>query len=438
VPGEQARDRPAGADPRRRHVHRHRRLHGRPGLHNDGDGTTEGWFRAPDGGFVTTEPVGSEAWMPLNDYPTAKPRYDFVNTVTAGRAVVANGQLVSVHHHGPSAAFPHGSATWRWHAAEPIASYLVEDSVGNYSLTRRTIGGITFYRAQDRSIPAAQRGKNQKIMRMQHDITAFESRFTGPYPFPSDGVIIGTPPTGFEEEMETMIAFSGGAIDTGTLYHENMHQWWGDNVTEGGYRMTFFKEGMATVSEILYDARLAQKAAGGPGTAAGRAAFQKAIVRDFDEIYAAGDGFWTVAPSNPQSFGLFSGASTYLRPAIAYVALRQIIGHRRFMNALEHIQRRYGGATITEPRLEAVFHRFLPVKTSACQARLTRFFTQWFDTAYPSGGGPNRPSITGPGLAGRGFYGTDGRCGPLAATRPSLQVSASARPPRTWQLGRSR
>ena len=49
------------------------RYTGRPGLHNDGDGSTEGWFRPPDGGFVTTEPVGSEDWMPLNDYPTAKP-----------------------------------------------------------------------------------------------------------------------------------------------------------------------------------------------------------------------------------------------------------------------------------------------------------------------------------------------------------------------------
>src|SRR6266571_5083540 len=53
------------------------RYTGRPGLHNDGDGSTEGWFRAPDGGFVTTEPVGSEDWMPLNDYPAAKPTYDF-------------------------------------------------------------------------------------------------------------------------------------------------------------------------------------------------------------------------------------------------------------------------------------------------------------------------------------------------------------------------
>ena len=58
---------------------------GRPGVHNDGDGTTEGWFRAPGGGFVTTEPVASEDWMPLNDYPAAKPTYDFSDTVTAGR-----------------------------------------------------------------------------------------------------------------------------------------------------------------------------------------------------------------------------------------------------------------------------------------------------------------------------------------------------------------
>src|SRR5690242_6363016 len=59
---------------------------GRPGVHTDGDGTTEGWFRsgkpAGDGGFVTTEPVGTEDWMPLNDFPSAKPTYDFYDTGT--------------------------------------------------------------------------------------------------------------------------------------------------------------------------------------------------------------------------------------------------------------------------------------------------------------------------------------------------------------------
>jgi hypothetical protein len=39
-----------------------------------------------------------------------------------------------------------------------------------------------------------------------------------------------------------------------------------------------------------------------------------------------------------------------------------------------------------------------------------QFFTQWFDTAYPSGGGKNRPMITGPGLAGPDFYSAPGVC----------------------------
>jgi hypothetical protein len=38
------------------------------------------------------------------------------------------------------------------------------------------------------------------------------------------------------------------------------------------------------------------------------------------------------------------------------------------------------------------------------------FFTQWFDTAYPQGGGKNRPQITGPGLNGPGFYNKSGGC----------------------------
>src|SRR5207302_6746166 len=76
---------------------------GRPGVHDDGDGTTEGWFTATGGSFVTTEPVGSEDWMPLNDYPAAKPAYDFYDTVNAGKTTLANGKLVSVTRHAPDA-----------------------------------------------------------------------------------------------------------------------------------------------------------------------------------------------------------------------------------------------------------------------------------------------------------------------------------------------
>jgi len=383
---------------------------GRPGVHNDGNGATEGWFRARGGGFVTTEPVGSEDWMPLNNYPAAKPTYDFSDTVTAGRTVLANGVLVSVKRNPASGAFPGGSVTWNWHSPAPVASYLVEDSVGNYDLTERTAdNGTKYFEAQDTAIPALQQHQNRVIMNLQQDITEFESQFTGTYPFTSDGVVIGTPPVSFEEEMQTMITFAGGFIDTDVLYHENMHQWWGDNVTESGYNMTFFKEGMATVAEFLYHARLAENAAGGPYSPNGQAAFQDSLVQQFNQIYAFKGVFWAVAPSDPEPAGLFSRDSTYSRPGAAYLALRQILGHGNFTRALQQIQRTYGGSHVTEPELEAAFTRWLPVQTSACRARLSQFFTQWFDTAYPAGG-RNKPQITGPGLAGPGFYNASGGC----------------------------
>ncbi len=383
---------------------------GRPGVHNDGDGTTEGWFRSPDGGFVTTEPVASEDWMPLNDYPTAKPTYDFLDTVNAGKTVLCNGMLLSERNNAPSAEFPHGSVTWHWRQTAPIASYLVENSVGDYTLTKHVAdNGITFYEAQDTSINAQRQQKNLAIMQRQLNITEFESQFNGAYPFTSDGVVVGTPNASFAEEMETMITFPGGRIDLDTLYHENMHQWWGDNVTEGGYEMTFFKEGFATLGEYLFAARKAEAAAGGSGTASGRAAFERALVEIFNETYATGGSFWTGAPSNPTPFSLFDGDATYSRPGIAYIALRQILGPTNFTDALDQLQREYGGSSITEPQLEAAFHRWMSNQSAACSTRLTQFFREWFDTAYARGAG-DRPQITGPGLSGPGFYKPGGGC----------------------------
>ena len=307
------------------------RYTGRPGVHNDGDGTTEGWFRAPGrrlrdhragrlGGLDAAQRLpGGQAHLRLLRHGHRGPDRDRQRRYWSryGTTRPARNSLAA---RSPGTGTP----------PRPIASYLVEDSVGNYSLTSRTVDGIPFYQAQDTSISAAQQQKNAAIMDMQPDITAFESQFNGPYPFISDGVIIGTPSASFDEEMQTMIAFSGGAIDTDTLYHENMHQWWGDNVTEDDYHMTFYKEGLATLAEFLYHARLAEDAAGGPSSRQGQAAFEASLVNQFNTIYRSSGSFWTTAPSNPEPFSLFSGSTTYDRPGAAYIALRQILGPGNF------------------------------------------------------------------------------------------------------------
>jgi hypothetical protein len=380
---------------------------GHPGVHDDADGQQEGWFRAPDGGIAVSEPVGSEDWMPLNDFPAAKPAYDFYETVASGEVVLANGKLVSVTRDRADGAFPHGSRTWHWRSGAPVASYLVQTTIGLYRWAAHAgRDGIRYYEAQDAGISLRQQRINQAIIKQQEKITDWESRFTGRFPFSSDGVLVGIPDMdAAPEEMQTMVAFDGSNIDLSTLYHENMHQWWGDNVTESSYAMTFFKEGVAQMSEDLFAAANAARQAAREPHPRGAAvtAFERSLINTFDQTYRERGGFWTVAPSNPSPDGLFDDAPTYDRPAAAYIALRQILGPRRFTRVLEQIQQSYGGRTISEPDLKRAFAAQLPDPRSACRTRLARFFTQWFDTAYlrrPL----RRPTITGPGLAGGGFY----------------------------------
>ena len=71
--------------------------------------------------------------------------------------------------------------------------------------------------------------------------------------------------------MQGKITFAGGSIGPSltTFNHENMHQWFGDNVSEAAFNLTFWKEGWATIGEYLSTARTAAIAAGGLGTPAG-------------------------------------------------------------------------------------------------------------------------------------------------------------------------
>ncbi len=292
---------------------------GRPGVHLDGDGSTEGWFRSDDpegdGGFVTTEPVGTEDWTPLNNHPSAKPTYDFYDTVNIGRTAIANGRLLSTRTNRLDRNFPGGSMSFHWRSGAPVASYLVENSVGAFDLTSHVgSDGIRYYEGQGSSLGAGQKADNLVVMAQQQDITDFQSQFNGRFPFATDGVLVGVPSASFEEEMQTMITFAGGEIDLDTFNHENMHQWWGDNVSEANFNLTFFKEGMATLGEYLFDARNAQTDAGGPGTTTGRAAFEQSLVDQFNTNYANTGSLWRHAPSDPTPASLFSGSTTYTRP----------------------------------------------------------------------------------------------------------------------------
>jgi hypothetical protein len=404
---------------------------GRPGTHQDGDGSTEGWFRnnqpVGDGAFVTTEPVGTMAWMPLNNHPSVKPTYDFFGTVTKGRVQLANGRRISGPvDNAPDANFPGGSTSWHWKSPEPIASYLVENSIGGFDWTETTApSGVLFYKAQSSAITPSRKLTNQAVMNLHEGIVDFQQTFNGPFPFSTDGVIVGIPNAGFEEEMQTKITFANSSISTSTFHHENMHQWFGDNVAEADYNLTFWKEGFAQLSQYFFAADTAGGGAAARGTPAYDAAFENSLIAQFNSTqnYNATGSTWASAPSNPTAANLFSSAVTYRRPATAYIALWRILGKANMIAAMKDIQSTYGGGSITEPQEIAVFHKHMPNQSAECSAKLDAFFRQWFDTAYPSGG-YTKPYITGPGLPGQGFYDANGGCSDFGVSTPSATVPA--------------
>ncbi len=402
---------------------------GQPGVHTDGDGTDEGWFKTPgDGSFVTTEPVGTEDWMPLNNHPSAKPTYDFYDTTNTGKTAIANGELVSQTNNPADSNFPSGSTTWHWHSPETIANYLVENSIASFSLSQRltTTGpnaGVVYYEAQSTSLTPTKLASNKVIMDQQPAITDFESLFNGPYPATTDGVIVDATSASFEEEMQTKITFNGGNISLSTFHHENFHQWWGDHVSEGNFNFTFIKEGMAQLAQYLLTAAGTVGANGTSTNAPGSAAFNTSLIGRFNTNWSANGSSWVTAPSNPTPQSLFTTSNTYTRPATAYIALYQINGLTNFDKVLQNTQKDYGFGSITESQWEAEWARELPNQSAACQAKLGQFFTQWFDTAYPTGGGANKPQITGPGLMGTNFYDPTGSCS--TATPPVTTASFS-------------
>ena len=215
-------------------------------------------------------------------------------------------------------------------------------------------------------------------------------------------MIVGIPSASFEEEMQTKITFAGSSISLGTFHHENMHQWWGDNVSEDLFSRTFFKEGYADLSQTLATANDDATAAGGAGTPAGDAAFEARLVTPSTAPTTAPAR--RSGPSRRRTRGQ-PACSTTPTPtparAASYIALRAIMGNGNWVAANQEIQTTYGGGSITQPQQIAVYKKWMPNKSIGCLNKLDVFFKQWWDTAYtgsPAAG--NKPQITGPGLAG--------------------------------------
>jgi aminopeptidase N len=256
--------------------------------------------------YALQEPYGALTWYPVNDHPSDEALYDIALTVPRGWAGVSSGVL-----RGTSRSA--GKVTYRWHAADPVASYLVALGIDRYR--KHTATGphgipITYWvRPQDsaRALP---------VLRKTPRMLAWLEKRLGRYPFASAGVFVIQPDTGME--TQTMVTL-GRNIPEEDLLHELAHQWFGNSVGPRTWREIWLNEGFATYAQLLYEADVL-------GRSQDRTL---ALWRQVDGQLRREHG-----PPGRYKRDHFASGNVYLPPALLLHEIRKTIGDRKFFALL--------------------------------------------------------------------------------------------------------
>ncbi len=283
-----------------------------------------GWTPSDGGIFVAGEPTGASGWFPVNDHPSDKAGYTITVTAPDDLVVASIGRLVSRATSGD------GTATWRYEAPAPTASYLVALAIDDLTLFEQgTFDGVLLRHAFASELAEPARADTDRLP----EVLAYFSSVFGPFPFEVYGHLVVDTPFGAALETQTLTVFGSDTVEgTGRLpnvvVHELAHQWFGDHVGLADWSDLWLNEGFATYAEFLWfehDGRLTRDDIG-------------RLILDA--------GVPLTPPGTPDPADLFA-RSIYLRGALTLHAIRLTVGDDAFFEILRGWTERFGGATAT-------------------------------------------------------------------------------------------
>ena len=229
--------------------------------------------RAPwDGGFVYTKDgsgktwvgvacqgTGASLWYPVKDSQSDEP--DFGATIKVavpnGLMAVSNGRLTG------SEDLKSGYTRWDWEVKNPINTYSINVSIGDYVHIHDNYKGLDldYYVLRENEAKARVHFEEVKPM-----MDCFQSKF-GPYPFANDSYkLVETPYLGMEHQsavaygnyyMQGYLGTDRSRTGIGLLFdyitiHESGHEWFGNNITSKDSADMWIHEGFTTYSESVY------------------------------------------------------------------------------------------------------------------------------------------------------------------------------------------
>jgi aminopeptidase N len=310
----------------------------------------------PDGGLWTMqEPFGAFTWYPANDQPSDKALYDIAITVPKGWTGIANGTPAG-----------HTGNTFRYHSADPVATYLTTLAVGEYRETTVTgphgLPVSLWYHADEAKYLS-------RFKRVPSYLTWLEAHF-GPYPFPSAGMVL-VPSDSAMETQQTVTMGNDDLEDSqeytdGTTMHEFTHQWFGDTVTPAGWPDLWLSEGWALYAQGRYDTDVYHTK---PSTVAEK--------RRSDGRYRKQYG----PPAHPKA-AEFAAPGVYVCASNMLRQLDQALGDQRFFAMGAAWAQQHRGTNQTRASFTAFVNRFTGHD-------FTPLINAWLDS-------PTTPPETGP------------------------------------------
>jgi aminopeptidase N len=322
------------------------RYQGQPRKVIDPDGSTEGWYRTPDGAVAVGEPIGTAAWLACNNAPRDKASFAIQITVPAGVKAISNGSLLSRRK-------VDRRVRWSWSEPAPMATYLALVDIGDGKLVQGQIGTLPTWTLVDPRLVK----KSKAAIDSLPEIIRFESKIYGHYPFAAAGSVVDVANLQYALETQTRPIYAF-APDRTTVVHETAHQWFGDSVSLLRWPNIWLNEGFATWTQWYF----AEQHGG------------RSAQSVFEELYrrpASQTHFWNPPSGHPgQAKNLFA-VSTYVRGAMTLQALRDKIGTHDLLRIMKTWtrQHRYGHGDIEDfvalankisgEHLRGFFHRWL-------------------------------------------------------------------------------
>jgi aminopeptidase N len=319
---------------------------GVPPTITDADGTEEGWYPTDDGALAVGEPQGTAAWIPCNNVPADKARFNVDITVPSGLKAISNGGLFEIKRGG-------GRTTYSWGEGRRMSPYLAVLDIGRGRLYK---GGVDGRRGWTLIDPRLEK-RSRPVLAALSGIVHFESGLYGSYPFAGAGSIVDyAPGLGYALETQSRPIYPY-VPDLTTVVHETAHQWFGDSVGLKRWPEIWLNEGFATWTEWYYAERHGGRSA-------------HAIFSRLYRVPASSTKFWNPPSGHPGSAKNLFGPSVYIRGAMALQALRQKIGTQAMLRVLREWAggHRYGSGTIKE---------FIALAEKISRRSLDSFFQRW-------------------------------------------------------------